>query len=185
MGRIEQALSACKSLRGAWVLVAACLVFHLAGLSSSCSSIECPVENQVLATYVLLECDGSDAVMDDDTLSILIRVTRSDGQRDSTVLNQVTGSVSSFVLPVSYTQPEDVLFAELRCDDGSVYTDTIRVKKENIPHFESVDCQAAYFHKLTAVSATHHFIDSIVIINPDVTYDPTIEHVCLYLSPDR
>ena len=65
------------------------------------------------------------------------------------------------------------------------YIDTIRIKKEDIPHFESVDCQASYFHTITDVSYTNDIIDSIVINNRNVNYDAKTTHFKLYLKARR
>ena len=65
------------------------------------------------------------------------------------------------------------------------YVDTVRIKKENFAHFESVDCQAAYFHEITSVMTTHNIIDSIVIKNPNVNYDATTAHFNLYFKAQR
>ena len=46
----------------------------------------------------------------------------------------------------------------------------------------SVDCSAAYFHKITAVSTTHHVIDSIVVNYADVNYDNKQEHFYIYFK---
>lgn len=50
------------------------------------------------------------------------------------------------------------------------------IEKENKPHFESVDCAPAFFHKITSVSCTHNAIDSITINNQDVNYDTSKKH---------
>ena len=119
---------------------------------------------------------------------------RNDGT-DTVISRQIQGnlelncffgsSASSFNLPISYTQPEDVLYVLVRNAVGKNYIDTIRIKKEDIPHFESVDCQAAYFHTITDASVTHHIIDSIVINNPHVNYDQNTTHFKLYLKARR
>jgi hypothetical protein len=110
---------------------------------------------------------------------ISTRVNRT----DTTLLNWCTG-IKQFSLPIGYTNPEDTLYFVFL--GGSFRAiDTVWIKKENIPHFESVDCNAAFFHELTAVRSTHHAIDSIVIKNPSVTYDPTTEHFHLYLKGHR
>ena len=53
-----------------------------------------------------------------------------------------------------------------------------------MPHFESVDCHATYFHHITELKTTHHGIDSITIQNREVSYDKR-EHFFLYLKADR
>ena len=58
----------------------------------------------------------------------------------------------------------------------------MRINKVNTPRFESVDCQVAYFHTITAVESTHNFIDSIVINNPNVDYDTEKQHFRIYFK---
>ncbi|MBP3776717.1 MAG: alpha amylase [Prevotella sp.] len=113
-----------------------------------------------------------------DTLTIETRI--SDG-KDLTLLNQATG-ITTYEMDISYTQPEDVFFYTLLDTLGNTYRDTVYVKKENYPHFESVDCQAAYFHKITEVRTTHHIIDSIVIKRSTVNYDSRNEHFHIYFK---
>ena len=167
------------------------VIFLLTALAA-CTSIDCPVNNRVRAYYALKKADGTPDTLTKDTMWVWTQ--RANGT-DTVISHQTQGSLelnyfygssaSSFDLPISYTQPEDVLFVLVRNTEGKNYRDTIRIKKEDFPHFESVDCQASYFHQITAVSTTHNIIDSIVIKNPDVTYDATTTHFYLYLQADR
>lgn len=144
----------------------------------ACTSIDCPVQNSVYTLYGLMKSDGTTDTLTVDTLSITIRCA---DQTEKTLLDKLTGK-SVFDIPISYTQQEDTLFFAL-CDTmGNTYRDTVYLKKENYPHFESVDCQATFFHKLTDVRSTHHIIDSLVINNPTVNYEATSEHFFLYLK---
>ena len=99
---------------------------------------------------------------------------------DSILINKDV-KVTSLSVPMSYTQDADILYFEIH-KKTSTTIDTVKVEKTNIPHFESVDCSASYFHKITNVSCTHHAIDSIVINNPNVTYDKTKQTFHLYLK---
>ena len=140
---------------------------------SSCSSIDCPVQNTVSVQYEIRDKAGK-ALSITDSLSVV--TTRNDGK--STVLNRLIGR-SSFSLPISYSHPEDILFF---CFKDSVKTvvDTVWIKKDDIPHFESVDCSASFFHELKEVRHTHNAIDSLVLINTSVTYDVQTIHFYLY-----
>ena len=140
---------------------------------SSCSSIDCPVQNVVSVQYEIRDKAG-EALSITDSLSVISE--RKDGQYVS--LNRFIGK-SAFSLPISYSHPEDVLFF---CFKDSVKTlvDTVWIKKDDIPHFESVDCSAAFFHELTNVRHTHNAIDSLVIVNTSVTYDVNTVHFYLY-----
>ena len=139
----------------------------------SCSSIDCPVQNVVSVQYEIRDKAG-EALSITDSLSVISE--RKDGQYVS--LNRLIGK-SAFSLPISYSHPEDVLFF---CFKDSVKTlvDTVWIKKDDIPHFESVDCSAAFFHELTNVRHTHNAIDSLVIVNTSVNYDVNTVHFYLY-----
>ena len=145
---------------------------------AACTSIDCPVENRVYTVYNMLKGNGSTDTLKVDTLTI--KTTRADGT-DTTLVNRSTG-ISAFDLNISYTQPEDVFYLTLLVTLGNEYKDTIRVLKDDYPHFESVDCQATYFHKLTAVSCTKHILDSVVINNSTVNYDARKEHFHIYFK---
>lgn len=140
----------------------------------SCSSIDCPVNNVVATRYRFYNTAG-DSLTLLDTLSVTS--TRKDGT-DTLILNQLSEK-SSFSLPISYSHPEDVLVFEFK-NKEIIARDTVWVKKEDIPHFESVDCNATFFHTLTDVRCTTHLLDSIVIKNSSVTYDNTIVHFYVY-----
>lgn len=167
-----------KGLGAIWaVLIVAMLLLSFPSLIS-CSSIDCPVQNRVYTTYGLLKSDGTTDTLKVDTLSI---TTKRADDTDTLLLNRAVG-ITNFELNISYTQPEDVFYFTLLDTLGNTYRDTICVQKENYPHFESVDCQAAYFHHLTDVRSTHHAIDSIVINYPTVNYDETHEHFHVYFK---
>ena len=154
------------------------LTSYLLPLLISCTQIDCPVQNTVYTVYDLMKADGTRDTMLTDTLWIWTQ--RADGS-DTLLMNRFCGaSATTFDLPISYTQPEDVLMALIADTLGHYTLDTIRIKKENTPHFESVDCQAAYFHTITAVSTTHNGLDSIGINNPTVNYDASTAHFYLY-----
>ena len=159
------------------------VVFLFVATLVACTSIDCPVQNLVYTNYALKKADGSTDTLKTDTLWILTR--RVDGT-DTLLLNGLCGTTATkFSLPISYTQPEDIFITLLADTAGYAYIDTIRIKKENYPHFESVDCQASYFHTITGVSATHHVVDSIVINNPQGNYEQNTTHFKLYLKANR
>ena len=144
---------------------------------AACTSIDCPVQNLVYTNYALKKADGSTDTLKTDSLWIMTR--RIDGT--DTLLNALSGpQVTSFKLQISYTQPEDVFFTIVKDTSGIYYFDTLRVKKDNLPHFESVDCQAAYFHRITAASITHEAFDSVSIHHSFVDYDVKQTHFYLY-----
>jgi len=161
------------------IIIIICLVAALA----ACTTIDCPVQNLIYTNYELKKADGTSDTLNTDTL--WIKTQRADGT-DTLLLNALCGSsATSFSLPISYTQPEDVFVTLLSDTAGNHYIDTLRIKKDNYPHFESVDCQAAYFHQITAVSTTNQAIDSLVIHHPYVNYDITNVHYYIYFKASR
>ena len=150
-------------------------------LIAACTSIDCPVESNVATLYQVCNSDGTELTLT-DSITVTTK-TAKDG--DTIIFNKGVG-INSFSLPISYKHPEDVLVFSFDNENNNNLhiTDTVWIKKEDYPHFESVDCQAAYFHKITAVSSTQHIIESIHLNNPDVNYD-TNENIHLYLKARR
>jgi len=155
----------------------------IALLVVACTSIDCPVDNLVYTVYDFQKPDGSPDTLGVDTMTIWTH--RADGS-DTIVANKLCGTTATYVsLYISHTQPEDSFFVLTQDTSGNKWRDTIRILKENYPHFESVDCQAAYFHKITAATATRHIIDTLIINNPNVNYDIKTEHFYLRLKARR
>ena len=142
----------------------------------SCSSVDCPVQNTVYTVYDVYSRAGvADTLRDTLTVS----TTRRDGT-DSVLLNRIS-KVTTFDLPISYNDPEDTLFFEFK-DNTSYTLDTVYIKKDNFPHFESVDCNISFFHNITGVRHTRNIIDSIAINKQSVDYDASTEHFHIYFK---
>lgn len=152
--------------------VALLITYHLT-LTTSCSSIDCPVQNTVAVNYGIVDVLGQTVECTD---TIYIWTQRADGN-DTLILNRGV-NLSSFSLPMSYQHPEDMLVIYITDLDHEHETlDTIWLKKNDFPHFESVDCGTHFFHELTDVSYTRRGIDTISINNRNVNYDQTVTHL--------
>lgn len=151
--------------------IAAALLFI-----SACSSIDCPLNSLVYSSFALYDATGrADTLRDTLTIS----TNRTDGS-DSVLINRDT-RITAFTLPVSYSQPQDIFFLEIKGEDMVAY-DTLTVYKESRPHFESVDCGPSFFHTITAVGCTNNAVDSVVINNPDVSYDTSKNNFNIYFK---
>ena len=148
----------------------------LGALMVACSSVDCPVDSTVATLYQVRNSDGTELTLSD---TVTVSMTRADGT--DTLFNKGIG-ISSFSLPISYSHPEDVLVFRFdnNNNDSLHVVDTVWIKKDDYPHFESVDCNTTYFHTITDVRFTRNYIDSIVINNPSVTYDSQTVHFYLY-----
>ena len=150
------------------------VIFLAILVMAGCTSLDCTLNNTVYTKYKL----GGNITTLADTLTI--STTKIAGN-DSVLINKDV-AVDSFMLPMSYSQPEDIFYFEMRDTLHRVFIDTVRVSKENHPHFESVDCSPSYFHTITGVQTTHHKIDSIVINHKDVNYDAAKAHFYIYFG---
>lgn len=151
--------------------------FIIGMLIASCSSIDCPMNSHVCATYGFYS-EGEQAVTLNGQLTV--SANRMDGN-DTTLVNKQSNA-RYVQLPMSYLNDVDKLNFKLELEDGTVLTDVVSVEKTNDKHFESVECGANYFHTLTSVTSTNNFIDSVRINNKNVNLDATQEHVQIFIK---
>ena len=158
------------------------LLVLLTALVMGCTSIDCPLYHTADYNIIVIGPDMDTKGLDTDTIWVFTR--RADGQ-DTLLQNALTG-IAGFDLPASYMQPEDTFYLfrtdTTQAHKGLYYVSTLYIKKENYPHFESVDCQANFFHNITGVRHDGEYIDSIVILNPSVTYDQSTDHIAIYFG---
>ena len=156
------------------------IICHLSFCVSGCSSIDCPVKNTVAVYYDVSQYDEEGELVSDTlTDTLWVWTQRSDGK--DTLMSRLVDK-TRFSLPISYQHPEDVLIFAIR-DTSLVFTlDTVWLEKEDIPHFESVDCAAHYFHELTGVRCTHNGIDSLVLSTTSVTYDDAVTNLRIFFK---
>ena len=170
-----------------------CLLLFL-----SCSSIDCPMNNTVSTKYALYKSDGTaDTLRDTLTVITLQRIA----DHDPVALNRSVNT-TTMDIPISYQSDEDVLYfvrsfpylyettvineegieVDTILELAAYVTDTVTVVKTNRKHFESIDCAPSFFHTIRNVIYTRNAIDSIVINNPEVNYDPSKEHFRVYFK---
>lgn len=143
---------------------------------TACTSIDCPVENNVATLYKLQKADGTQDTLH-DTLTVLTRLARG---VDTVILNKSV-ETTSFQLPISYTNAADT-FTFVRKSDTRELTDTIWIEKTNLPQFESVDCKLVYFHDVTSLRHTRNGIDSISVKKGRIDYDSNTENFHIYFK---
>lgn len=170
----------CAVKRKWWLIGLAFVISYLSFGVSACSSIDCPVQNTVYTVYELT-ADGEQV----DTLrdTMFVYTHRRDGS-DTLIFNSGIG-LTQFSLPISYSHPEDTLYFLLVNRPDFIALDTVFVKKQDIPHFESVDCSASFFHRLTAVRSTHAAIETIAIHKDFVDYDAETAHIYITFKDRR
>ena len=143
---------------------------------TACTSIDCPVENNVATLYKLQKADGTQDTLH-DTLTVLTRLARG---VDTVILNKSV-ETTSFQLPISYTNAADT-FTFVRKSDTRELTDTVWIEKTNLPQFESVDCKLVYFHDVASLRHTRNGIDSISVKKGRIDYDSNTENFHIYFK---
>lgn len=143
---------------------------------TACTSIDCPVENNVATLYKLQKADGTQDTLH-DTLTVMTRLARG---VDTVILNKSV-ETTSFQLPISYTNAADT-FTFVRKSDTRELTDTVWIEKTNLPQFESVDCKLVYFHDVTSLRHTRNGIDSISVKKGRIDYDSNTENFHIYFK---
>lgn len=149
---------------------------------AACSSTDCPLNNTVSLKANFYYAPTGTLTNVNDTLSVI-----AVGKRDTTILNRYI-KFNSITLPMSYAQAVDTLLFRFITNYGSA-TDSVFIAHTNEAHFVSLDCSTAFFHQIKSVSCTHRTpslnfptaIDSILIVNPSVSYDKT-ENLKIFFS---
>lgn len=156
------------------------LLFVVVAFLAACSSIDCPVQNKVAVNYTVMSYKNGVEVADTLKDTLYIWTQRSDGT--DTLLYNRGVNTHSFSLPISYAHPEDMLVFCVVDTNSVITADTVWIKKDDIPHFESVDCSAHFFHQMTAIRSSHRAIDTIFINNSSVNYDSSVDHIHIHFK---
>lgn len=159
--------------RRSWIVATMC------GLLSSCTNIECPLDNVVVMTAHLYEAETEQPLTLTDSLTVFT------SRNDSILLNRAQG-IKTFAAPVRHGVSCDTLLLRFSNIDQAA-SDTLFVSKTDQPHFESIDCPATMYHYIKSVSWTNHplaafplTIDSVAVIRSKVDYDD-VENIRIYL----
>ena len=149
--------------------------FAMMLILSACSTVDCPLNNRVLARYAFKKADGMADTLKD---TMTVRAIRMEG--DTLVFNRGV-NISTFDIPVSNSRKEDRLGISFQTANGEITNDTIWIEKENYPHLESVDCGPKFFHTITGLRYTRNRIDRIEINEKTVEYESDKEIFHIYL----
>lgn len=143
-----------------WMAAALC------GILAACETNDCPLNNVVYSTYGFYAVteEGESQVRILDTLTVTAAGT------DSVLVNRLVNG-DGVELPVSYSAPTDTLVFQFTDTLRRKREDTIWISKENVPHYESPECPASMFHRVTSVRHTLRLIDSVTIVNPNIDYN--------------
>ena len=142
----------------------------------SCEVENCPPNALTYAVFVIKDGTGATAAFA-DTISIIGVMEDEDGNLVNDTLVNKDVDESSFSLPLSYA--DETRFVFIYYDES---TDTITVTHRNIPYFFNVDCGSMMYYEVTGVETTFHQIDSIVLVNANITNNETENFYIYYPS---
>lgn len=156
------------------------LVWCTAMSLTSCSNIDCPLDNVVSMQCNLFSYETKSAYTLTDELTV------TPAGRDTVLLNKAT-NIQSFLLPLKEAGERDTLLLHFSNTADQSATDTLFITHTLHPHFESLDCPSSVFHTITAVRATSHAlsempltIDSVSLVRSIVNYDD-VENIRIFL----
>lgn len=138
-------------------------------LHTSCEEENCSLAGRSMINGNLYKIDPETNVVEKDTLASLT-VTAID--TDSVIINNQT-NVMDISLPLRYTSDYTVLVFNYNDEENSTLNDTVYLKQNNTPFFESMKCGYTMTQVLTGVEYTKHMIDSIYILNPNANVNGT------------
>lgn len=122
--------------------------------------------NEYETSYVY-RCDTDTVVLSNPVDSLLEKgyeLSLQASRLQGVLLNRKTGA-DRVDIPLSYTAVCDTFFFRY----SARLSDTVWVEHLNHPYFSSMDCGAVMHYKILGVTSTHHLIDSVKVVSPDVS----------------
>lgn len=149
---------------------------------SSCTNIDCPLDNQVEMVLNFYSDSTKKAFTLTDTLSVY----GLKGDTTQLLFNRAIGQ-RTIRLPLNVASDRDTLLLRYTSASAETASDTLFVTHQPKAHFESLDCPASVFHTLAKVEWRAHndstkfpTVRDVLITNPNVAYE-NVEHLKVFL----
>lgn len=117
--------------------------------------------------YYVYRCDTDTVVVQEPVDSLIAKgyqqIVMAERQQ-GVILNRKSGA-DRVEIPLSYTVERDTFFFQY----SARLADTVWVEHLNHPYFSSMDCGTVMHYRVLGVTSTHHLIDSIQVVEPEVT----------------
>lgn len=89
-------------------------------------------------------------------------------------------SLDEVHLPLRATKTSTQWILQFASPNGATVADTLSIDYRPYPYFASAECGAMYNFELKRVDCTHNIIDSVVVMQPEVT-NVNLETLRIYL----
>lgn len=153
-------------------LIFTCFIFN------GCNNNLCPLTTVALAHFDFLDgATHKQVTMTGD--AVITGFTRA----DVTVYDTINGIAvprivkDSLLNDTLFNKPTTSMSLPLSYNTSTTYVihytnsmrDTIMLQYSNIPFLDNIDCGTIMFHKVNSISYTTHVLDSITIVNKDIS----------------
>lgn len=145
-------------------------------LLTACGESNCPLTTVSVARFDFVDSQTHKPVKLTQGVNVTGIATIADTLHVDTLFNQATSYMS---LPLSYTDKTTFVMH---------YTermrDTIWVTHRNIPFVSDIECGAVMHYHVESLRYTTNALDSVTIINPQITNEETNNFLIYYRAAD-
>ena len=121
-----------------------------------CESGDCMLSSESYCSISFVDAQGKGVKLQDSlTVSAMPNIV---------IINRKLGA-SGMDLPLSYTAVVDTFVMRY----SARLADTLWLEHQNHPYFSSMECGTVMHYKLMNIRSTSNLIDSVQIVNPEVT----------------
>lgn len=133
---------------------------------------ECPLNSTALARFEFLDSKTHASVSITHGATVT-GIVQTDGTLETdTVFNQAQSYMS---VPLSYTDKTTYVIHYTE-----TMRDTIELKHKNIPFVSDIECPAMMFFRVEDMRYTTHALDSVTLVNPEITHEEKINFNIFY-----
>ncbi len=139
------------------------LLIGLCGFVQGCGESECPLTTVSYARFDFLDSKTHAAVGFTQGVTIT-GISQVEGELlEDTLFNLAQSSMS---LPLSYTDKTSYVIHY-----SETLRDTIEVMHKNIPFVSDIECGTLMHYQVERFRYTTNALDSVVLINPEITHE--------------
>ena len=148
------------------------LSFGLVFLYGCGGEPECPLNYTSLARFDFVDSQTHAAVKLNNRPTVTGTIWMDGTEETDTVFNQAESYMS---VPLSYTDRTTYVIHYTE-----TMRDTIELKHQNIPFVSDIECPAMMFFNVEDVRYTTNALDSVKLVNPEITNEEKINFYIYY-----
>ncbi len=141
----------------------------IGGVTSCSDGDDCSIAGRDMVNSIVYTINPETNQVEKDTIYSLTVTALG---TDSIIVNNQT-NVQTLSLPLAYALDSTVLVFHYDYATDPANSDTIYIKQNNVPFFESMECGYSMIQTITGIRYTKHQIDSIYIRNINANTDGT------------